>query len=110
MKRANFSRGACAVALLAALGGAAEAADRRVLIANESSRAMVALYGSRAGGPTDENKLAEAPLAPGGSVIVDFDDGSGYCSFAFRAVFDDGVELLRPRVNVCEVGTYRYTN
>ena len=103
-------RTAGAAAMLGALGGAAEAADRRVLIANESSQAIVALYGSRAGGPTDENKLDEAGLPPGSSVIVDFDDGSGYCSFALRAVFDDGVELVRPRVNVCEVGTYRYTN
>ncbi len=110
MKRARLLRGACGVVLVMALSGAAEAADRRVLIANESSRAIVALYGSRAGGPTNENKLGEEGLAPGGSAIVDFDDGSGYCSFAFRAVFDDGVELVRPRVNVCEVGTYRYTN
>ena len=46
----------------------------------------------------------------GGAVVVNFEDGSGYCRFRFRAVFDDAVELTRPNVNVCEVGTYRYTD
>jgi hypothetical protein len=49
-------------------------------------------------------------LPAGGAVVIDFEDGSGYCRFRFRAVFDDAVELTRPNVNVCEVGTYRYTD
>lgn len=102
-------RAACAAALTLAFCGVAQAQDRRVLIVNESSRAIVALYGTR-GGREGENMLEEAGLAPGGSAVVDFDDRSGYCSYGLRVVFDDGVELVRPRVNVCEVGTYRYTN
>ena len=54
--------------------------------------------------------FGEAALAPGASRILSFEDGSGYCRSRFRAVFDDGVELQRDSVNVCEIGTYRYTD
>ena len=27
-----------------------------------------------------------------------------------RATFDDGVELRRDRVNICDIGTFRYTD
>jgi hypothetical protein len=54
--------------------------------------------------------LGESMLAAGASVVLDFEDGSGFCRYRFRAVFDDGMELVRPSVNVCEVGTYRYTD
>ena len=46
----------------------------------------------------------------GGLLPGDFDDGSGYCRFRFRAVFEDQLELVRDSVNICEVGTYRYTD
>ena len=110
MRGSDAMRGACAAAIMVALCGQAEAQDRRVLVVNESSRAIVALYGTRGGRESEENLLEEPGLAPGASAIIDFDDTSGYCSYGLRAVFDDGVELVRPRVNVCEVGTYRYTN
>jgi hypothetical protein len=104
-------------AVTAALIGAiltvtsAQALDRRVRIVNDSKVDIVEFYGSHVGeAPSDEDMLGEDDLPPGKSVVLNFDDGSGYCRFAFRAVFDDGVELTRPSVNVCEVGTYRYTD
>ena len=57
-----------------------------------------------------ESLLVENRLLAGASVVLNFEDDSGYCRYRFRAVFDDGVELVRPSVNVCEVGTYRYTD
>ena len=101
------------ITALAAIVAAAPATalDRRVQIHNETSRAIVAFYGSHSGlAPSTENLLGEAVIPAGASVILDFDDGSGYCRFGFRAVFDDGVELERPSVNVCEVATFRYTD
>lgn len=91
--------------------GPAEALDRRVRIVNDSTHDIVEFYGSRVGGgPSQEDMLGETDLSPGGSIILSFEDGSGYCRFAFRAVFDDGLELERASVNVCEIGTYRYTD
>jgi hypothetical protein len=91
--------------------GEANALDRRVRLVNESSHDIVAFYGvivTERDWP--ESLLGENRLLAGASIVLNFEDESGYCRFRFRAVFDDGVELLRPSVNVCEVGTYRYTD
>ena len=99
-----------ATILFMALAGPAEALDRQVRIVNASSFEIVELYGSRVDARTPRNILGEATLPAGASVDVDFEDGSGYCMYNFRAVFDDGAVLERRRVNVCEVGTFRYTD
>ena len=71
---------------------------------------IVALYGARSGVSTPRNILGEATIPSRSAMDVDFEDGSGYCVYDFRAVFDDGSALARDDVNVCEVGTYRYTD
>ena len=105
-----------AVAVMAAStflawSGKADALDRRVRIVNESSRDIVAFYGAIVTEPDwPESLLGENRLLAGASIVLNFEDESGYCRYRFRAVFDDGLELVRPSVNVCEVGTYRYTD
>ena len=89
----------------------AMALDRRVQIINESRHDIVALYGVNVDARDwRESLLGEDRLPAGASVVLNFEDGSGYCRYKFRAVFDDGIELVRPSINVCEVGTYRYTD
>ena len=89
----------------------AQTLDRRVRIVNESQHAIIGFYAvvveDREWPPS---LLGDATLPAGASVVLNFEDGSGYCRYRFRAIFDDGMELLRPSVNVCEVGTYRYTD
>ena len=100
-----------AIATATDLGGAQEILDRRVRIVNGSTREIVAFYASVVEvRDWQESLLGENALAAGASIVLDFEDGSGYCRYRFRAIFDDGVELVRPSVNVCEVGTYRYTD
>ena len=96
--------------LAAPLGGPAQALDRQVRVVNATSFEIVELYGSRVDARTPRNILGESTLPAGASIDVDFDDGSGYCMYNFRAVFDDGAVLERRRVNVCEIGTFRYTD
>jgi hypothetical protein len=99
-----------AAATLAALGSHAEALDRRVRIVNDSKHAITAFYGTNVSDQDwGDSLLGTDVLKPGNAIVLDFEDNSGYCRFRFRAVFEDGKELLRPSVNVCEVGTYRYT-
>ena len=89
----------------------AEALDRRVRIVNESTHDIVAFYGAIVTEPDwPESLLGENRLLAGASIVLNFEDESGYCRYRFRAIFDDGVELERPSVNICEVGTYRYTD
>ena len=87
------------------------ALHRRVRIVNELKHDIVGFYGTNVGVPDwQDNLLGAAVLRAGASIVLDFEDGSGYCRFRFRAVFDDNKELVRPSVNVCEVGTYKYTD
>jgi hypothetical protein len=102
--------GFAAVALALAAENA-EAFDRRVRIVNDSHFNIVGFFGTNVGlRDWQESLLGDDILPAGSSVVLNFEDGSGYCRFRFRAVFDDGVELQRESVNVCEVGTYRYTD
>jgi hypothetical protein len=100
-----------AVGVLLLAAGAAEALDRRVRIVNESKVDIVGLYGVNVDSRDWQDSLLGDDILPaGGSVVLNFDDGSGYCRYRFRAVFDDGVDVERASINVCEVGTYRYTD
>jgi hypothetical protein len=97
--------------VLALMGGSAEAVDRRMRIVNDSRHDIVALYGVNVDrSEWQENLLGEDILPSGGSIVLNFDDGSGYCRYRLRAVFRDSFELVRDSVNVCEIGTYRYTD
>ena len=97
--------------LLFAWAGTAQALDRRVRIVNASSHDIVAFHGvSVDTREWHDSLLGEDILPAGGTVVLNFDDGSGYCRYRFRAVFRDGVALSRDSVNICEVGTYRYTD
>jgi len=41
-------------------------------------------------------------------VLFRSDDGTGYCLYDFKAVFADGDVLIRERVDVCTISSYRY--
>ncbi len=47
-------------------------------------------------------------LPSGNSVVINFDDGTGYCIFDLRAEFEDGDVLEKFGVNVCELGSFTY--
>jgi hypothetical protein len=36
-------------------------------------------------------------------------DETGYCRFDFKSMFDDGDEVIRRDINVCEISTYTIT-
>ena len=98
-------------AMLAGTMGEAAAFDRRVRIVNNSQHKIVGFYATIVGlKEWHDSLLGEDVLPAGAALVLNFDDGSGYCRFRFRAVFEDGVELERASVNVCQVGTYRYTD
>ncbi|MES2034428.1 MAG: hypothetical protein V4466_09650 [Pseudomonadota bacterium] len=96
------------VSLLSAAQASAE--DRRVRIINETRHTIVKFYASNvSAGTWEEDILGRDVLRPGQSVVVNADDGSGYCLYDFKAVFDDGDELVKSRVDVCKIESYRYT-
>lgn len=83
--------------------------DRHVTIINNTNVAMREFYGSNAGsGSWEEDILGSSVLPAGSSVNINFDDGSGYCTFDFKAVFVDGSSLVDSSVDVCTTSSVEF--
>jgi len=88
---------------------AASALDRHVRIINHTGFTIVRFYGSNKGSKSwEEDILGSDVLKDGHSVRVNFRDGSGYCKFDFKAVFDDGDVLIKKNINICKIGKFTY--
>lgn len=102
---------ALAVAILAIGVVDAAALDRRVRINNMSSYDIVEFYASNTGSKSwEEDILGRNILPAGNSVVINIDDGSGYCKYDFLAVFEDGDEVVSANNNVCELSDFNFTN
>lgn len=102
---------ALALVILAAGTITAEALDRRMKIINNSSMAIREFYASNTGTNNwEEDILGVNVLAPGESVIINIDDGSGYCKFDFKAIGEDGREAIAGDINVCEMETFTFND
>ena len=109
MTLGHLTRYSAAAVLIVGFSLPAQALNRHVTIVNDTTYDIVEFYGSQVDAKTwEEDILGKKVLKAGGSIDINFDDGTGYCMFDFRAIFDDGDELVRKNINVCEVGTYRY--
>lgn len=81
--------------------------DRRVIILNERSSDMMRLYASRTTtGDWEENILA-SPIRAGSQLLINFDDGTGACTFDFRAIFKDNLSAHMWNINVCRESYWR---
>ncbi|WP_309627507.1 hypothetical protein [Brevundimonas sp.] len=85
-----------------------DAYNRDVRIHNQTGWPMTYLYAS-SGGDWSDDLLGSGVLAPGQSVVVTIDDGSGACRYSLRAEFDNGQSLQRNGVNACQVADYYFT-
>jgi hypothetical protein len=100
---------AAAVAVVVSSSLPAAALDRRVTIVNDTNYTIVRFYGSNKGADSwEEDILGSDVLPPNSSVKINFDDGTGYCKFDFRAEFDDGDVLIKRNINICEIATFTY--
>ncbi len=105
----HLVRIALVVSLAFAIATPAAALDRRVKIVNNTNVTIVKFYGSNKGAKTwEEDILGRDVINPGTAMMINFDDGSGYCKFDFKAVFADGDVLVKKNVNICKIGTFTY--
>jgi hypothetical protein len=105
-----FSAG-LALAILAIGVVDAAALDRRVRINNKSSYDIIEFYASNTGTRSwEEDILGRDILPSGSSVVINIDDGSGYCKYDFLAVFEDGDEVVSNDNNVCELSDFNFTD
>ena len=81
--------------------------DREVEIINNTGYTMQRFFASNVDSPNwEEDILGNQVVMPYESVWINIDDGTGYCLFDLRALFDDGTEVVRNTVNVCEVESW----
>lgn len=107
--RRNVMASLASLTILATSALPVAALDRRVTIVNDTDFTIVRFYGSNKGSDSwEEDILGSDVLGPNSSVSINFDDGSGYCKFDFRAEFNDGDVLVKKNVNICEIGTFTY--
>jgi hypothetical protein len=100
---------ALSIALFCTTG--ANALDRRVQINNQSSYDIVQFYASNTGSKSwEEDILGKSVLPAGTSVMINIDDGSGFCKYDFLAVFEDGDEVTSTDNNVCELSQFNFTD
>ena len=100
-----------ATALFALTNSSAMALERQVQINNNTSYTIVQFYASNTGTSSwEEDILGNDVLPSGSSVMINIDDGSGYCKYDFLAVFDDGDQLVVADKNVCELDVFDFTD
>ena len=87
---------------------AVSAYDRRVRIINDTSQTMTMFHASNVN-TTDwqEDILGNDVVRPGGSVMVNINDGTGHCRYDLRATFADGERVVRRNFNVCDKSSWR---
>ncbi len=100
---------AVALTVLLASLGAAQAADRRVDIINKTGETLTEFYASVGSTNSWEEDILEEVLEDGETIEVNIDDGSGKCIFDFRGVFENGAEVVKRGVNVCQISKFTFT-
>jgi hypothetical protein len=84
-------------------------ADRRVTIINNTGQTISRFYGSNSGTDSwEEDILGSSVLPAGASTTINFDDGTGYCTFDFKAVLSDGTPIVETNVNVCSISSVTF--
>lgn len=103
---------ALGLGLALALAGVVDASalDRRVRINNQTSFDIIEFYASNTGTNSWEEDILGSDILPAGhSVMINIDDGTGYCRFDFLAVFNDGDQVTSADNNVCELAEFNFT-
>lgn len=114
MKRALVAAALASVLLtgsagIAAKGGCDDGKNRRVSMVNDTGTDIIRLYGSNIGASDwEEDVLGDAILKAGHSVSVNWDDGTCYCNYDFKAVYRDETTSIKNGVNVCQISSFRF--
>jgi hypothetical protein len=85
----------------------AGAQDRRVRIINASNVTVNSFQASNTTRKSwEEDILGSSVLAPGQSVMVNINDGTGACMFDFRASLANGRKVESYGMNVCQISSW----
>jgi len=111
IRTATFARTALSIVAAAAItlsasplrAASADGQDRRVAIENRSGQAIVYVYGS----PVSQadfgaDRIPDRIIGHGDGAVVDFDSGTAECIYDLRVTMEDGTDIDRMGVNVCQ--------
>ncbi len=74
----------------------------KITIQNATGQTIKNLYASASNaGWNDLDRLGSSTMPSGNQIELNLDDGSGQCSWDFKAVFMDGADIRRYRIDVC---------
>ena len=77
--------------------------DRRMYIVNDSGRTIVYFHATNKGVRNwGRDLLGQSVIQPGQRWLFNFNDGTGYCVFDFRAVLDNGRAVESYGINACQ--------
>jgi hypothetical protein len=80
--------------------------NRNLTIINNTGQDIIRFYGSNSGRTSwEEDILGQDILPRGRSVNINFDDGSGACTFDFKAELRNGSTRETYGVDVCRVSS-----
>lgn len=91
------------------LASPAIAANRKVDIINKTGKTLTHFYASTPKEESwEEDILGSDTVDHGEEFEANIDDGTGACIFDFKGVFSDGKELVKRRVNVCQISKFTF--
>ncbi|MEN9223417.1 MAG: hypothetical protein Q6M04_13370 [Thermostichus sp. BF3_bins_97] len=95
--------------LSALVASVALAQDLQFTLHNETSSDLVEFYITTSGSDSWEENLLSGPIEAGESATVTIADGEVVCEYDILGIFADGSEAEDYELNLCELGSYTYT-
>ena len=88
---------------------AAQAEDLVFTLYNKTSSVLTHFYVEPTSSSTWGEDILGSDIAPGESATVTIADGKTTCTYGIRGGFKDGSIVERNSLNLCELGSYTYT-
>ncbi len=105
----NAAIGFGVVSALVASIGPAFADGREMQIVNQTGFEIVEFFRAhKDAADWGEELLMGEAIGGYAERLLDLEDGSGYCLYSFRVIFDDGEELISEDINICDLPTFTY--
>lgn len=89
---------------------AAHAEDLIFTLYNNSSNVLSEFHVESMDSKTWGEDILTSDIAPGESATVTIADGKTTCMYGIRGAFKDGAVVERENLNLCELGSYTYTD
>lgn len=89
---------------------AAQAEDLVFTLYNKTSSVLAHFYVEPMSSTTWGEDILNSDIGPGESATVTIADGKTTCSYGIRGGFKDGSIVERDSLNLCELGSYTYTD